>query len=82
MIAYLHNIETVVIIGWKGNEDAFNRLLFRNGTKINRVIIVDPFPDIIKNNLKPLIDKISKTNLMLFNTFEDFVLNGFENEIH
>lgn len=81
MLAYLNNVETIVIIGWKGNEDAFNRILFREGTRVNKIIIVDPFPDTIKNNLKPLIYKIDERNLKLYETFEDFVLNGLEYEI-
>ncbi|OFX48516.1 MAG: hypothetical protein A2046_02515 [Bacteroidetes bacterium GWA2_30_7] len=81
LTSYLHNIETVIIIGWKGNEEAFNRLLFKEGRKINKVIIVDPNPEIVKENLKPLLARLNKNNIKHYADFENFVLNGLDIEI-
>lgn len=81
MEAYFSYVETLVIIGWKGNEEAFNRLIFSEGQKINKVIIVDPNPETVEENLKPLLSKLDKKNIRYYNDFEDFVLNGLDIEI-
>lgn len=80
MNSYIGYIETLVIIGWKGNEEAFNRLLFNHGNKIQKVIIVDPSPNVVEENLKPLLEK-QKITPIHYATFEDFVLNGLDKEI-
>ena len=77
---YLHYVETLVIIGWKGNEDAFNRILLAQSQKISKIIIVDPAPEVVEKNLQVLLDK-QKLKPVYYKTFEDFVLNGLEKEI-
>ncbi|MDI9366144.1 MAG: hypothetical protein QM541_14400 [Flavobacterium sp.] len=74
-------VETLVIIGWKGNEDAFNRQLFQQGDKINKIVIVDPNSDVVTKNLEPLLTK-NKINPIVYKSFEDFVTNGVEKELN
>ena len=77
---YFPYVETLIIIGWKGNEDAFNRLLFHHANKLNKVVIADPYPDIVEQNLKPLLSR-SNIEKIIYKNFEDFVENGIEKEI-
>jgi len=81
MYSYIGNVETLIIIGWKGNEESFNNLIFTHGHQIKKVIIADPNPEIVEQNLKPLISKISKENVIYYKDFEDFVLNGLDLEV-
>lgn len=80
MAHYLPHIETLVIIGWKANEDAFNRLLFQKASKISKIVIADLHPEIVEENLKPLLSKQNVIKVF-YNSFEDFVSNGIEKEI-
>ncbi len=81
MQSYIGYVETLVIIGWKGNEEAFNRILTTHGNKIQKVIIADPNPDIVEKNLQSLLTKPS-VSVVRYNNFEDFILNGLEKEIN
>jgi hypothetical protein len=79
-----HNIsqvETLIIIGWKGNEEAFNKVLFTQGKRINKIVIADPHPEIVEKYLQPLVSKISRENIKHYKSFEDFVINGLDKEI-
>ncbi|HLG40378.1 MAG TPA: hypothetical protein VI461_11950 [Chitinophagaceae bacterium] len=78
---YLTYVETLIIIGWKGNEEAFNRLLFQNANKIRQVVIADPNPQLILENLQPLL---SRPNIekKFYIGFEDFVLRGIDIELN
>jgi hypothetical protein len=80
MQGYFPYVETLIIIGWKGNEAAFNRLLFQHANKIKKIVIADPFPKTIIDNLTPLLEKQGITP-SLYESFEDFVLNGIDKEI-
>ncbi|NMC99468.1 MAG: hypothetical protein GYA62_07095 [Bacteroidales bacterium] len=80
MEIYLTYVETLVIIGWKGNEDAFNRLLFQKADRINKVIIADPNPDLVEKNLDPILSRPGVTKT-IYKNFEDFVENGIDKEI-
>lgn len=77
---YFSEVETLIVIGWKGNEDAFNRQLLAHAHKIRKVIIADPNDNIVADNLKELL---SKPNIekIVYKNFEDFVENGIEKEI-
>ncbi len=81
MQTYFGQIETLIIIGWKGNELQFNNLLFTQGHRINKIIIADPNPTIVEQNLYPLVQKIPQGNVIHYKNFEDFVLNGLDKEI-
>lgn len=39
MTSYFNYVEILIIIGWKGNEEAFNRQLLKQGNKIKKIII-------------------------------------------
>ncbi|MEY4877579.1 MAG: hypothetical protein RL708_2729 [Bacteroidota bacterium] len=77
---YFSHVETLILIGWKGNEDAFNRQLLSHAHGIRKVIIADPNHKIVEKNLKELL---SKPNIekVFYKNFEDFVENGIEKEI-
>lgn len=77
---YFPHVETLIIIGWKGNEDAFNRLLLQHATRINKIVIADPQHKIVEDNLK---DLLLKRNIkpIVYKNFEDFVINGVEKEL-
>jgi hypothetical protein len=79
MQGYIHNVESLIIIGWKGNEAAFNRMLTDHGNRIRKVVIVDPNPKPVEENLKELIEK-NKITPIYYKGFEDFVVNGFDRE--
>lgn len=80
MKAFLGYVDTLVIIGWKGNEDSFNRMLFQFAHNIRRIIIVDIDPKSVGEKLKPLITK-GATPIYYDGGFEDFISNGLEKEI-
>ena len=77
---YLSHIENLFIIGWKGNEAMFIKTLSSQANRIKKVIIVDPNPKIVEENLKPVLSRheVLKVN---YSDFEDFVTNGLEKEI-
>lgn len=80
MESYLGNVETLIIVGWKGNEEAFNKTLVRRGTAVKKIIIVDPNSKVPANNLKEFITSRNITPIY-YKTFEDFVNNGMTKEI-
>lgn len=80
MEQYLTYTETLVLIGWKGNEAAFNRLLLLKASRLNKIIIVDPNPDAVRQNLAEVLAKY-KIEPVVYKTFEEFVESGVEKEI-
>jgi hypothetical protein len=80
MYHYISNIKTLIVIGWKGNEKLFNQILKEQAIKLEKVVIVDPNPETVENNLDFLISKtgIEKKN---YSDFEQFVLYGLNDEI-
>lgn len=80
MTDYFQSVETLVIIGWKGNEAAFNRKLFEKANRINKVIIADPNPDPVEKYLEPILSRPGVTKIV-YKSFEDFVENGIDNNI-
>lgn len=80
MREYLTHIETLVIIGWKGNEDAFNKLLQKKAKQLKKVIIADPQHQIVEYNLKELFLQ-RNIKPIIYNDFEDFVINGIDKEL-
>lgn len=77
---YFSEVETLILIGWKGNEDAFNRQLLAHANRIKRVVIADPNHKIVQDNLKELLNRPHIENVV-YKSFEDFVENGIEKEI-
>ena len=80
MTDYFNSVETLVVIGWKGNEEAFNRQLFQNANRIKKVIIADPNPDLVEKYLEPILSRQGITKI-IYKNFEDFVENGIDNDI-
>jgi hypothetical protein len=72
--------ETLIIIGWKGNEFYFNNLLQSAGNKIKRIVIADPSPESLRNNLAFLIEKGIEV-IEYTGGFEEFVLKGLDKEL-
>lgn len=81
MQQYFPHVETLVIIGWRGNEDSFNRQLLQHAGRINKVVIADPNHRVVEANLKELL---SKPNIkkVIYKNFEDFVINGIDKELN
>ncbi len=78
----LSEAEKIIIIGWKGNEQSFNRILVSKATNVKEIIICDPKPEIVKQNLKSFIDKLENPRIMVYANFEDFIINGLRTEIN
>ncbi len=81
MESKISEAEKVIIIGWKGREDAFNRILIEKGNNIKEVIICDPNPEPVIENLKNFFEKHDKVLIRSYNGFEDFVKTGMRKEI-
>src|SRR5262249_42688611 len=77
---YLRRIEKLVLIGWKENKAAFLRLLKSQSNKIKKIIIVDPAPKTVEENLKEIISK-PHVEKVLYPDFENFVRTGVEKEL-
>jgi hypothetical protein len=78
---YLHYVETLVIIGWKGNEDAFNKLLLKSADKIKKVIIADPNAKIVSENIGEFLSQKS-IQPVYYDSFEHFVLSGIDKVLY
>jgi len=50
MKEFIRRMEDLYLIGWKGNEAAFNDLLKR-ADHLKRIVIVNPYPEEVKKNL-------------------------------
>jgi hypothetical protein len=73
--------EKVIIIGWKGSEDGFNKILAQKGNKIREVIICDPNHEQVIENLNTFFEKHDKVVIKKYRDFEDFVKTGMRKEI-
>lgn len=74
----LGEAEEVYLIGWKGNEDVFNRQWALHKNKLKKIVIADPQAEIVKQNLSKHFD-LSKFEIELVNDFETFVLKYLDN---
>jgi hypothetical protein len=81
LIHYLTCVETLFIIGWKGNEALFNKMLNLRADKIKKVIIVDPNPETVEGNLKNILIK-SGVEKIYYNSFEEFIKRGLDKEFN
>lgn len=71
-------MEELYVIGWKGNEDLFNKQLKDRAHRLKKIVIVNPEPEVVKSHLKEYID-ISKLEIVEINNFETFVLQHLDN---
>jgi hypothetical protein len=70
-------IEELYLIGWKGNEDLFNRMLsLRKSDNLKKIIIVNPDSQTVVDNLSRY--DLIKTEPIVIKNFEDFILNHFD----
>lgn len=72
MKSFTSDMEDLYLIGWKGNEAAFNSLVKRNANSLKRIYIVNPAPDEVRNNLESFID-FSKMQIQHYNDFQTFL---------
>jgi len=71
---FIGEMEDLFLIGWKGNERAFNSLLKTHLRKLKRIIIVNPDQATVISNLAPFLgDIFKKFEVIQINTFEDFL---------
>lgn len=77
---YFSKVETLIIIGWKGNEELFNKVLFREAINVKKVIIADPNNNIVEENLKPIFLKYN-VEKVIYKSFEDFIENGIDKHL-
>jgi hypothetical protein len=76
---YLSHVETLIIIGWKGNEKLFNELLKKAATKVKRVVVVDPAPQAIEGQLGFLKNRGAEI-IPYKEGFEEFIIKGLDIE--
>jgi len=80
MDKFMHDMEDLFLIGWKGNEDKFNKLLGK-ASKLKRIIIVNPDEEGVLNNLSKYLGDVptmrKKYEITHFDTFEHFVYSDF-----
>lgn len=74
---FLSEVEELFVIGWKGNEDLFNRILKSNTDRLKKLIIVNPERDAVLENLKPFLGN-KKYEVEHYDYFEDFVNTNLE----
>ncbi|MCG3167152.1 MAG: hypothetical protein POELPBGB_02936 [Bacteroidia bacterium] len=79
--SYLGEVETIIIIGWKGNEEAFNRLMEEQTHRLRKIVIADPNPKVVNENLKKIITK-KDIEIVHYSGFEEFVKVGMEKELN
>jgi hypothetical protein len=73
---WIDKIEELILIGWKGNEYLFNEKLKNKASHLKKVTIVNPEPDVVRQNLAPFID-INQIEVVCIDTFEEFVIGDF-----
>lgn len=71
---FMNTMEDLFLIGWKGNEKAFNELLRDQGHNLKRIIIVNPNQKEVEENLSLFLgDLHQKYQITHLETFEDLV---------
>ena len=68
---FINSVEDLYLIGWKGNEAAFNTLIKRQAHLLKRIFIVNPNPKEVELNLGNYID-LKKYEVVYFKDFESF----------
>ena len=73
----ISKIEELYLIGWKGNENLFNRELRKHANMIKKIVIVNPNPEEVKHNLSEYLD-LSRYEIEEIKDFETFVFNHLD----
>lgn len=74
-------MEELYLIGWKGNEDVFNRMLKTHAHNLRKIVIVNPMERTkqeVSSNMRNYLDLENKIQVEAIDTFEDFVLNEMD----
>ncbi len=77
---YMSNMEELYLIGWKGNEELFNRLLSIKANRLQKIVIVNPL-EVTKKEVSQNLDKhldLKKYKIEVVDTFEDFVIDKMD----
>jgi hypothetical protein len=72
--------EELYLIGWKGNEDLFNRQ-FKERNNLKRIIIVNPNPEEVKRNLGQYIN-LENIAIIEIPDFKTFVIEELNNHLN
>lgn len=82
MQVFMSEMEELYLIGWKGNEDVFNRLLKTHAHRLKKIVIASPSEkkdQEVSKNLSQHLGKLKdKYEVVIVNDFEDFVLNQMD----
>jgi len=68
-------IQELFLIGWKGNEEFFNRQLKSNAHNLKKIVIVNPYPAEVKLNLLKTGFDLTRFEIVEVKDFETFVLD-------
>lgn len=74
---FMGAIEEVYLIGWKGNEEAFNKCLNDHAHNLKRIVIVNPDSIMVKKHISKRLD-LNKYEIEVVESFEDFVCNKMD----
>lgn len=77
---FMGDMEELYLIGWKGNEAMFNRMIRDHALRLKKIVIVNPNEEKNKEvslNLAKIID-IKKYEIEVVNSFEEFVLKKMD----
>jgi hypothetical protein len=75
-------VEELYLIGWKGNEEGFNRLLKNHSSgNLKRIVIVNPNAEDVIKNLAPYFDlseNQTRYTVEIVRSFREFVLDKLD----
>nr|HMP31529.1 hypothetical protein [Saprospiraceae bacterium] len=74
---FMGEMEELYLIGWKGNEDLFNRQIQQHACKLKKIVIANPNSEEVRGHLSKYLD-LDKYEIVESDTFETFVLNHLE----
>ncbi len=74
LIGQLGRTENLFVIGWKGNESAFNKMLVQQAHNLKRIVIINPDKQTVMDNLVNIVGK-STVELVFYTSFEEFIDN-------
>jgi len=72
---FISEMEELYLIGWKGNEDVFNRLIQSQANRLKKIVIVNPLEKTkqeVSKNLAKHLD-LKRYQMQVIGTFEEFV---------
>lgn len=75
---YANEMEELYLIGWKGNEEVFNRLIALHAKNLKKIVIVNPNNQEVVTNMSQQLD-MKRYKVEIVNTFEEFVLKKLDN---